>query len=443
MPALRRPLATPVTPMPAPSTETFSSDFEKSSHRTLMTTLNPLYKNIQMPPLIVQKYGGKCLATVQAIKSVAARTARLRHEGKKILVVVSAMGQSTDELVRLAYQVSAKPNRREMDMLLTTGERVSMALLSMALQDLGIPAISFTGSQAGVLTDDSHSQARIINIQAPRVTEALDKNQVVVLAGFQGVSPTRKEVTTLGRGGSDTTAVAMAGYLKADRCEILKDVNGICSADPKIIPAPKTYQQLPFELVREMCFWGAKVLHLRAVELAEKLAIPLFVGSATDASQGTLVTKESKMFEKEQILAINSHGIVAHIQVQGDSAMASMNKLQKFLSEESLPFPLVVASEYSEGFCKMVITNDDESLNALLRIGETKGVLRNMNHVLSSVTVTGFGLHGSDLLARMLETLAAQAVPVVKTLMSASSISVFVMPAYREKAVQVLHGFVG
>src|ERR1700741_5064534 len=187
-------------------------------------------------PIIVQKYGGVCVATTEKRRAVTRRLADLHGRGHRVVAIVSAMGKTTDELVKMAYQVSPTPNRRELDMLLTTGERVSMSLMSMALSDLGVPAISFTGSQAGVMTDDSHSQARIVDVKPIRVREELERGKVVVLAGFQGVNPVTKEITTLGRGGSDTTAVAMAAALKAESCEIIKDVDGVCSADPHIVP---------------------------------------------------------------------------------------------------------------------------------------------------------------------------------------------------------------
>jgi aspartate kinase len=179
-------------------------------------------------PIIVQKYGGACLETPAKIRAVASSLADLHSRGHRVVAIVSAMGKTTDELVKMAYQVSPHPNRRELDMLLTTGERISMSLMSMALSDLGVPAISFTGSQAGVMTDESHSSARILDVRPIRVREELDRGRIVVLAGFQGVNPVTKEITTLGRGGSDTTAVAMAAALKAECCEIIKEVDGVC-----------------------------------------------------------------------------------------------------------------------------------------------------------------------------------------------------------------------
>src|ERR1700750_3344328 len=212
-------------------------------------------------PIIVQKDGGACLETPERIRAVASSLADLHNRGHRVVAIVSAMGKTTDELIEMAHQVSPHPNRRELDMLLITGERISMSLMSMALSDFGVPAISFTGSQAGVMTDESHSSARILDVRPIRVREELDRGRVVVLAGFQGVNPVTKEVTTLGRGGSDTTAVAMAAVLKAERCEIIKEVDGICSADPRIVPAAKPLRQVDFKSLSEMCFLGAKSVH--------------------------------------------------------------------------------------------------------------------------------------------------------------------------------------
>src|SRR5215469_15512215 len=243
-------------------------------------------------PIIVQKYGGACLETPAKLRDVARSLAHLHRCGHRVVAIVSAMGKTTDELIRMAYQVSRHPNRRELDMLLTTGERISMSLLSMALSDLGVPAISFTGSQAGVMTDDSHSSARILDVRPIRVREELNGGRVVVLAGFQGVNPVTKEITTLGRGGSDTTAVAMAAALKAESCEIIKEVDGVCSADPRIVAEAKPLRQLDFAALSEMCFFGAKILHFRSVELAQSQDVPLVLKQWGGIEHSTQVLKE-------------------------------------------------------------------------------------------------------------------------------------------------------
>src|SRR5690606_32682478 len=218
----------------------------------------------------------------------------------QLIVVVSAMGKTTDELMRLAYQVSTKPSRRELDMLLTTGERVSMALLSMALQDLAVPSISLTGSQAGILTDGSFSNAKIMDLKPIRVESSLKESRVVVIAGFQGVEPHSKEITTLGRGGSDTTAVALAAHFGAERCEILKDVDGVFSADPSLVKNATCFKKVPVNALMEMCYWGAKVLHYRSVRLANRKNVTLCVGRSSSFDIGTHVlnAKESQVFEQ-------------------------------------------------------------------------------------------------------------------------------------------------
>src|SRR6201986_3043757 len=262
--------------------------------------------------IIVRKYGGTCLETPAKIRAVASSLADLYRRGHRGVAVVSAIGKTTDDLVKMAYQISPHPNRRELDMLLTAGERISMSLMSMALSDFGVPAISFTGSQAGVMTDDSHSSARILDVRPIRVREELDRGRVVVLAGFQGVNPATKEITTLGRGGSDTTAVAMAAALKAESCEIIKEVDGICSADPRIVPDSKPLRQLDFASLSEMCFWGAKVLHFRSVELAQSQNMTLVLKKRGGAEYSTQVIKEVVGMETGKGLAVNSMAPMEH-----------------------------------------------------------------------------------------------------------------------------------
>jgi aspartate kinase len=225
--------------------------------------------------VIVQKYGGSSVADVQKLKSVAARIVRARQRGHQVVVVVSAMGDTTDELLAMAKQVSDSPDRRELDMLLSAGERISMALLSMAIRELGGDAISFTGSQSGIITNDRHVDARIIEVRPFRVQDELARGKIVVIAGYQGVSY-RKEVTTLGRGGSDTTAVAMAAALDAEYCEICSDVDGVYSADPRVVPTARRIATLSYEETQEMAESGAKVLNAQAVEFAKERGIAIY-----------------------------------------------------------------------------------------------------------------------------------------------------------------------
>jgi aspartate kinase len=242
--------------------------------------------------LVVQKYGGSSVADAEGIKRVAKRIVDTRRAGHDVVVAVSAMGDTTDELVDLAQQVSPLPPGRELDMLLTAGERISMALLAMAIANLGHQARSYTGSQAGVITDSSHGKARIIDVTPGRIRSALDEGAIVIVAGFQGVSQDTKEITTLGRGGTDTTAVALAAALGAEVCEIYTDVDGVFSADPRIVPTARRLPRISYEEMLEMAACGAKVLHLRCVEYARRYNIPVHVRSSFSTREGTWVTDE-------------------------------------------------------------------------------------------------------------------------------------------------------
>ena len=240
--------------------------------------------------LVVQKYGGSSVADADGIKRVAQRIVATRKSGDSVVVVVSAMGDTTDELVDLATQVSPLPPGRELDMLLTAGERISMALLAMAIANLGLVGRSFTGSQAGVITDSTHGKARIIDVTPGRIQGALDEGAIPIVAGFQGVSQHGKDITTLGRGGSDTTAVALAAALGADVCEIYTDVDGVFTADPRIAPGARRIPRISYEEMLEMAACGAKVLMLRCVEYARRYGIPIHVRSSFTNREGTWVT---------------------------------------------------------------------------------------------------------------------------------------------------------
>lgn len=246
--------------------------------------------------LIVQKFGGTSVGTPERIRLVAERIARSYFEGNQIVVVVSAMGDTTDDLIDLAHQVSKAPPHREMDMLLTAGERISMSLLSMALSDCKVRALSLTGSQSGIITDESHRRARIRKILGSRVRAALLEDKVVIVAGFQGVSE-KKEVTTLGRGGSDTSAVALAAALQAEICEIFTDVDGVYSADPRIVKGAKLWKVLPHHLMVEMASRGAGVLHSRSVELAKQFGVALRVRNSLNETAGTSIVSKSSIEE--------------------------------------------------------------------------------------------------------------------------------------------------
>ncbi len=245
--------------------------------------------------LVVQKYGGSSVADAERIKRVAERIVATRKAGHDVCVVVSAMGDTTDELLDLAQQVSPLPPGRELDMLLTAGERIAMALLAMAIQNLGMSARSFTGSQAGVITDSVHGKARIIDVTPGRIQQALEGGHVAIVAGFQGVSQDTKDITTLGRGGSDTTAVALAAALDAEVCEIYTDVDGVYSADPRLVPNAKQLPTVSYEEMLELAASGAKILHLRCVEYARRYGVRLVVRSSFSTNPGTMITGDAPM----------------------------------------------------------------------------------------------------------------------------------------------------
>ncbi|MER7011034.1 aspartate kinase [Saccharopolyspora sp. NPDC000359] len=269
--------------------------------------------------LVVQKYGGSSLESADRIKRVAERIVETRKAGNDVVVVCSAMGDTTDELLDLAKQVNPAPPERELDMLLTAGERISNALVAMAIESLGAEARSFSGSQAGVITTSAHQNARIIDVTPGRVQEALDQGQVVLVAGFQGVSQDTKDITTLGRGGSDTTAVAVAAAMNADVCEIYTDVDGVYTADPRIVPDAKHLERITYEEMLEMAATGAKVLHLRAVEYARRYGVPLHVRSSYSPKPGTTVSGsvEDLTVEQAMITGVSHDRSEAKVTVRG------------------------------------------------------------------------------------------------------------------------------
>ena len=266
--------------------------------------------------LIVQKYGGTSVANAERIKNVARRIARTRDKGDQVVVVVSAMGDTTDELVELAYQLSQHPDRRELDVLLSTGEIVCSTLLAMALHDMGYQAISLSGAQAGIRTDAAYSRARILKVEAKRVIKELEKGNIVIVAGFQGINE-EMEITTLGRGGSDTTAVALAVSLGAEICQIYTDVEGVYTADPRLIPEAQKLTEISYEEMLEMASSGAKVMHPRAVELGELAGIPILVASSFTQSPGTLIHGGVSMEVRNKVRGIAHDLDVAKITVIG------------------------------------------------------------------------------------------------------------------------------
>lgn len=265
--------------------------------------------------LIVQKYGGSSVADAESIKRVARRIVLAKNSGHEVVVAVSAMGDTTDELIDLAHQISDTPSPREMDMLLTTGERVSMSLLAMAIKDLGVDARSFTGSQAGMMTDAQHGRARIVDVTPTRVRAALDEGAIAIVAGFQGFNTDSKDITTLGRGGSDTTAVALAAALKADVCEIYTDVDGVFTADPRVVKSARKVDWVSYEEMLELASSGAKVLYIRAVEFARRHGVTLHVRSSFTDREGTWISATRKGSAMEEPIITGVAGDVSEAKI--------------------------------------------------------------------------------------------------------------------------------
>jgi len=382
----------------------------------------------------VYKFGGASLADIDKLKGVARflRDEKAKH-GDPILAVVSAMGKTTDELIALAKKVSPHPHRRELDMLLTVGERTSMSLMSLALHDLGITAVSFTGSQAGILTDTSHGNARILDVRPFRVDETLRSGKMVILAGFQGVSDKTKEITTLGRGGTDTTAVAMASHFKAQQCEFKKDVGGIFSADPKIVPNAQHLPRLSYKNLVDMTFWGGKFLHYRAAELAAALKLPLKFSHFENAGEFTLISGEDTMLEQEKVLSINTHKEVYKLLFKKMSQLEVMDLLNKKIAETGLPYPQILS-----------ITTIDTVTKALLvgEIGAMCGELKMPceTQALSSVTMTCQGAVSSELLFKTLKHISG--FNIHQTLQDTTNVTFFVDPKDREALIKKLHELV-
>lgn len=282
--------------------------------------------------MIVQKYGGSSLDSPEKIKAIARSIKSLKDSGEDVIVVVSAIGNTTNELMEMASHYSKRPVSRELDLLLSAGERMSMALMALSLNEIGCPAMSFTGSQAGIITDGQHNNASIIDIRPVRLPKEIEAGKVIVLAGFQGVSEISKDVTTLGRGGSDTTAVAMAAHFKAKRCEFLKDVAGVYTEDPKTNPQSLLLNQLSYGELREMCLWGAKVIHEKAVRLAEKKGVPMRVSQTLNASQEKFTSIGFDHYQGLPAVAKNSLECIFEV-----STAAEIEKLSQAMSAPHAP----------------------------------------------------------------------------------------------------------
>ncbi len=392
--------------------------------------------------LLVQKYGGTSVGGPERIRAVAARVAAARRAGFDTVVVVSAMGQTTDELISLAHQVSARPAARELDMLLTAGERISMALLALALQDLGVEAISFTGSQSGILTDGAHSAARIVDVRPERLRAELARGRVVIVAGFQGVNPVTKEITTLGRGGSDTTAVALAAALGPGPCEIYTDVAGVLTADPRVVPGARVLEELSYVACSSLAHLGGRVLHARCVDLAARRGVPLRVRSSFEDSPGTRI--EEVTMEQGVVQAITHRGDCSIVVAEGTAGgRGEARGIVQAVAEQFPELELIAHEQATDAHGALVWIGSRDDAAALERGfqqlrgpgGEWKiGV----THDAAFVSLIGLGL-GAAVAVRAEAALERAAVPLVALRTTPAALILRVPNDRAEDAVRALH----
>ncbi len=394
---------------------------------------------------IVQKYGGTSVGSVEKINNVASRIERAVKEGNQLVIVVSAMGKSTDELVDLAYQLSRSPSKREMDMLLSTGEQVTISLLSMALQERGLSTTSLTGWQAGIETDHTHSNARILAIDTKRIEAQLEKGHVVIVAGFQGANRSG-EITTLGRGGSDTTAVALAAALKADRCDIYTDVTGVYTTDPRYVKGARKLEEISYDEMLEMANLGASVLHPRAGEFAKNYNVPLMVASSMVDEPGTMIKEEVTMEQHLIVRGIAFENDVTKITVAGlPNRIDILSTLFTALAGSDINIDIIIQNQYDEDHVNISFSITQSSLK------ETLAVLKEMQpklgyssiyyeDELAKISIIGSGMVSNPgVAAKMFEVLAQNEIAVKMVSTSEIKVSTVVDEDDMILAVEMLH----
>lgn len=395
--------------------------------------------------LVVQKYGGSSVANVERIQNVAKRVASYKKKGHNLVVVVSALGDTTDELIELANKINSEPSEREMDMLLSTGEQISVSLLAMALHKLGFEAISFTGAQVGIVTDASHTRARIIKINADRIHEELKRGRIVIVAGFQGVTLTQ-DITTLGRGGSDLTAVALAKELSADECEIYTDVEGIYTTDPRIEPKAKKIDAITYDEMLEMASLGSQVMQARSIEVAKKFDVPIHVRSSFSPNRGTMIIKEVKRMEDVVVSGVTLNKNEAKIticNVPDRPGIAA--KIFKELSSSGINVDMIVQNVSHLRSTDISFTVSKAECPKALRI--TKKVAKSIDagdvlddQDIARVSVVGVGMKThSGVAATMFGALAHNKINIEMISTSDISISCIIQKKFAETAVKVLH----
>lgn len=400
--------------------------------------------------LIVQKYGGTSVADVERMRNVAKRAVATRKKGHSVVVVVSAMAGETDKLIALADEITKNPDSREMDMIMSSGERVSSALTALAIRELGEKSLSFTGRQVGIETDASHTKARIKKITAERLKKALKAGYIPVVAGFQGIGP-KDEVTTLGRGGSDTSAVAIAAAIGADRCEIYTDVDGVYTTDPNVVPGARKLDKISYDEMLEMASLGAKVLQTRSVEFAKNYNVPVLVRSSFNNNPGTLVTKEDKNMEKVSVAGIaydKNQAKITVVNVPDKPGIAA--ELFRGLAKANINVDMIVQNISSDGKHADISftipkTDSQKTMKVTQKIAKKLDAVKvDLLDNISKVSIIGVGMRShSGVASKMFDTFAAHGINIMMISTSEIKISCVLDSMYTELAVRVLHDAFG
>ncbi|MEH7384773.1 aspartate kinase [Bacillus sp. JJ1521] len=394
---------------------------------------------------IVQKFGGTSVGSPERIKNVANRVIQEVQLGNQVVVVVSAMGKTTDQLVSLANEITSSPSKREMDMLLSTGEQITIALLTMALQEKGYEAVSYTGWQAGIETEAVHSNARIENIQVSRVSDSLQEGKIVVVAGFQGISSSG-DITTLGRGGSDTTAVALAAALNADKCDIYTDVTGVYTTDPRVVPSARKLHSISYDEMLELANLGAGVLHPRAVEFAKNFEMPLEVRSSIELENGTIIEEEVSMEKNLVVRGIAFEDQITRVTVSGlPNELHTLSTIFGTLAKNGLNVDIIIQNQTDENHTNISFSVKTPDLRDTLAVLENnKGVLKyeSIQHEdgLAKVSIVGSGMVSNPgVAADMFQVLAKENIEVKMVSTSEIKVSTVVEQGSMVRAVEALH----
>lgn len=399
--------------------------------------------------LIVQKFGGTSVADAGRMKEAAKRAVDAHSAGNRVIVVVSARGKMTDELLELAYEINDNPSARELDSLLSTGEQMSSSLMAMAIHSLGSPAVSFVGRQIGITTDSFHTKARIVNMKVDRILEELSKDKIVVVAGYQGVDE-NDNITTLGRGGSDTSAVALAALLKADICDIYTDVDGIFTADPRIVPKARKLDKISYDEILELASMGAQVVHVRSVELAKKYNVPIRVRSSFNNSIGTLICKE--VMEMEDIVVsgatvTKNDAKITIIGVSDEPGQAA--KIFHELAKENINVDMIIQNISAHGLTDVTFTVQKDDLPLALETTErikkeiqAKEIVA--NDKIAKLSVVGIGMRThSGIADKMFKTLSDEKINIQMISTSEIKISCVIEESQAEKALNSMHSSFG